>query len=30
MKSRIYCYKLPALLGRFLRLLLGKAVVGKK
>lgn len=30
MKSRIYCIKLPAFLGNILRLILGKAVIGKK
>ena len=30
MKSKIYCFKLPAFLGNILRLILGKAVIGKK
>lgn len=30
MKNRIYCFKLPAIVGNVLRLILGKAVVGKK
>ena len=30
MKSFIFCFKLPAFLGNVLRLILGKAVIGKK
>ncbi len=30
MKSKIFCFKLPAFLGNILRLLLGKSVAGKK
>ena len=30
MKGKIYCFKLPAFLGNVLRLILGKAVLGRK
>ena len=30
MKSKIYCFKLPAVIGNILRLILGKAVIGRK
>lgn len=30
MKNKIYCIKLPQILGSFLKLLLGKLVIGKK
>ena len=30
MKGKIYCFKVPAAVGKVLRLILGKAVVGKK
>ncbi len=30
MKAKIFCFKLPAFLGKILRLCLGKAVSGRK
>ncbi len=30
MKNKIYCFKLPCFLGKILRLILGKAVAGKR
>ncbi len=30
MKNKIYCIKLPSVLGGFLKLILGKLIIGKK